>query len=349
MLHLLVLLITFNKMRILGIVFLFFFVGCQQDALWKEGDYFFFRNKGADMPIWVRGNIASKIFILHLHGGPGGSSINEAEEKVYLALEDDYAMVYWDQRGSGCSQGKAKPETINIDQFVEDLEQVIQVINQKYDKPTLFLMGHSWGGTLGTKFLIKENNQQKIQGWIEIDGAHNFKKGLELSVKWVKDYADEAIAQSKEPDYWQSALNWYQANPVINTKSLLDTHSEEYLNKANAYIYNPNNPALTYFTGGTLTSPGGNSNGDYVQEYLQVELSKGYSNEMNKITIPCLILWGKHDGIMPVELAYDAYTNLGTDSLKKQVLIFEHSAHSPNREEPVLFIQQVKQFIESYK
>ena len=85
--------------------FFILLASCQKEELWYEGDYFFLRHKGADMPIWVRGNTQSNIFILHLHGGPGGSSIDEGVEKVYLPLESDYAMVYWDQRGSGASQG----------------------------------------------------------------------------------------------------------------------------------------------------------------------------------------------------------------------------------------------------
>jgi proline iminopeptidase len=331
------------------IIFVPLFFACKKDTLWKEGDYFFLRNKGADMPVWVKGKIESNVFIIHLHGGPGGSSINEAEQKVYLELEKEYAMVYWDQRASGCSQGKVKPETVNMDQFVEDLEKLIALINNKYNNPKIFLHGHSWGGTLGTAFLIKGNNQNKVKGWIELDGAHNFKKGLESSVNWAKEYAQNAINQGIDTSFWNEALSFYDANPIINTKVLLDKHSGLYLPKANGYIFNPNNPDLNKFTGGTLTSPGGDSNGDFVQKYLESELSKGYTDQMYKIQIPSLILWGRHDGIMPFELAQDAYDNLGTSILDKSVFIFENSAHSPNREESTLFIQKMKVFIETYK
>lgn len=324
-------------------------VSCQKEELWLEGDYFFLRHKGADMPIWVRGNTQSNVFILHLHGGPGGSSIDEGVEKVYLPLESDYAMVYWDQRGSGASQGKAKAETITMEQFVEDLELVIDLINSKYNNPQIFLHGHSWGGALGAAFLGKGNNQSKVKGWIELDGAHNWKLGMELSVEWVKDKANEYIDNGSEVEYWTEVLNWYNLNPVINSIELMDKHAE-HVGKANGYIYDFDNVNLTRFSGWQLWSPSGDLNNDsFVKKYLIVELTKSYSDGLNSVTIPTLIMWGRHDGILPVELAQEAYDAVGTDSLQKHIFIFENSAHSPNREEPDLFIEEFKKFIEEYK
>ncbi|MEY3241795.1 MAG: hypothetical protein RIR11_3234 [Bacteroidota bacterium] len=338
------------KNIVLIIIFLIISLSCTKEALDKQGDYFFLRNKGADMPVWVRGNIASNVFIVHLHGGPGGSSITEAQEKAFLGLETDHAMVYWDQRASGASQGNAKPETMTMEQFVEDLNQLVTFIKDKYNNPKLFLLGHSWGGALGTAYLATSNFQDNFRGWIEMDGAHNFKKGLELSRQWAIDYANNAIANGKDVTYWQDALTWYNANPVLNTKTLLDVHSDDYLVKANGYIFDLNNANLLNFTGGSPLSPAGTTtSGNYVQQEMEEELSKGYSNVMNKIKIPALILWGKHDGIMPVPMSQDAYDNLGTETAKKSIVIFNNAAHSPNREDPDLFNSAVKDFIIKYQ
>jgi pimeloyl-ACP methyl ester carboxylesterase len=80
-----------------------------------------------------------------------------------------------------------------------------------------------------------------------------------------------------------------------------------------------------------------------------VELLKGYSDQMFKITIPTLILWGQHDGILPVDLAQDAIDHLGTPTNDKSVYIFQNSAHSPNREEPTIFNEKMRSFIEQYR
>lgn len=322
---------------------------CKKDKLWQEGDYFFLRHKGADMPVWVRGNIQSNVFIIHLHGGPGGSSVDEGVSKVYLPLEDEYAMVYWDQRASGASQGKVSEETLTMEQFVEDLSLLIDLINSKYNSPKIFLHGHSWGGALGAAFLGTGNNQEKVKGWIELDGAHNWKLGMERSVIWVKNKANQFIAANNETGYWQEALNWYSENSTINSVELMDQHAE-YVGKANGYVLDANNPNLNRFADGPLWSPSGDLNKDsFVKQKLIVELSKSYSAELTNVKIPTLILWGRHDGILPVELAQEAYDAMGTDSLQKRLFIFENSAHSPNREEPDLFIEEFRKFIEEYK
>lgn len=326
--------------------FLIFICSCS-----KEGDFYFLSNKQADMPIWIRGNTSSNIFILHLHGGPGGSSIQEAEEGPYRFLEKDYAVVYWDQRASGASQGNPTPKTISMDQMVEDVEKVIAIIRHQYKSSAkIFLLGHSWGGALGTAYLIKGNNQLNIQGWIEQDGAHNFKKGLELSRQWAIDYAKQAIASKQDEAFWQEALKWYEQHPNLGTKKVLDVHTDNYLTKANGYIKDINNPNLARFTGGGITAPSGITNsGNYIQSILESELGKEYSSKMNIITIPSLILWGRHDGILPVALAKDAYDSQGTIPSKKSIVIFESSAHSPCREEPDAFATAVLKFIATYK
>ncbi len=322
---------------------------CKTEPINKEGDFFFLRNLGADMPVWVRGKTSSNTFIIHLHGGPGGSGIDEGIEKAFYGLEADYAMVYWDQRASGNSQGKAKAESITIDQFVEDLNKLVVLIKNKYNNPKLFLMGHSWGGALGVAYLINENYQKNISGWIEIDGAHNFKKSLELSRQWVIDFAKKSIAEGKDKSYWEEALKWYETNKVLSNGNQLKSHSDNYLLKANGYIYDPNNPNLAKFSQVKTKSPSGLGTGNFVQEKLEIELSKGYSEKMGLIKIPALIINGRHDGIVPFQMADDAIKSLGTQSNKKEKVIFENSAHSPNREEPELFILTVKTFLEKYK
>ena len=71
--------------------------------------------------------------------------------------------------------------------------------------------------------------------------------------------------------------------------------------------------------------------------------------EMYKIVVPTLILWGRHDGALPVELAQEAYDNIGTNTDDKYIYIFENSAHRPTVEEPDLFVDRVKTFINKYK
>lgn len=50
------------------ILFIFLLSSCKKAGFY-EGDHFFIKNKGAEMPVTVKGNIESKKFVLFLHGG----------------------------------------------------------------------------------------------------------------------------------------------------------------------------------------------------------------------------------------------------------------------------------------
>src|SRR5690606_22333898 len=92
---------------------------------------------------------------------------------------------------------------------------------------------------------------------------------------------------------------------------------------------------------------------DYL--FSQIKASKedytgwNVSGELYKIKLPSLIIWGKHDGIIPLRLAYDCYEHYGSPIEHKQLEIFNYSAHSPLFEEPLTFAKTVAAFILAYK
>src|SRR4051812_48419185 len=97
---------------------------CGDDTFLK-GDFFYLVSKGAQMPVSVRGNKSSGVFILFVHGGPGGTAFQKIGLPAFNELEKNYATVFWDQRGSGTSQGNSDDRLLNLHQFVEDLDKVI--------------------------------------------------------------------------------------------------------------------------------------------------------------------------------------------------------------------------------
>jgi proline iminopeptidase len=328
--------------KILYIVpWIFLFIGVI--ACTRDDDFLFLRNKGADMPISIKGNKASGIFIVYLHGGPGNGTY--VWEDFFKEIEKNYAIVYWNQRAAGESQGNAKPATMTINQFVEDTHQVITLINQLYDHPRVFLMGHSWGGLLGIAYLVQHTSG--ISGWIEVDGAHNKILGAKLSKEWVMDFAERQIDAGKDVDYWQDALNWY--NTYTGPLTYTTRHYTEYLDRAHAYYYKTTHRFYT-INDFLFGRPNGFDlllNGSYSDRTLQDEIvAVDLTPMMHTITIPALICWGRHDGALPAQLAKDAYNALGTDSLQKSIVYFEESAHSPMLEETDAFNRVVINFID---
>lgn len=342
-----------KKYKQIFIVFIItlFLVNCDDQFLnneYKGGDWFYLENAGAIMPVWVRGNTSSNVFVIFLHGGPGYTSLDVSVSTAFKELHREYAFVYFDQRGSGAAQGNAKPESFTVEQFVEDLQKLVHLIRYKYNNPTLFLMGHSWGGSLGTAYLLEMSNQNYVSGWIEVNGGHNLVDGTIHSWEWVINRANEKISYGVDAAYWQNEINWYtNTAPLFKAPDPIERHGKN-VQKLNGYYHNSSNkPELIYFA--SPLSPFGFLFNSYnVIRNVNFE-TFNLSPQMHKIKTPSLVLWGRHDGILPVVMAYDAFDNLGTDNADKYLYIFEYSAHNPMFEEPEDFVANVKVFIDKYK
>lgn len=87
--------------------------------------------------------------IVFLHGGPGGGGYRSM---LRLAtLQDDYFLVFWDQRGAGLSQ-RHPPEVYTMETYLDDLLAVIDHFTPS-DTSRVILVGHSWGGQYTTAFI----------------------------------------------------------------------------------------------------------------------------------------------------------------------------------------------------
>lgn len=323
------------------------------DDTFYQGDFFYLVNKKAQMPVSVRGNTSSGVLIVFLHGGPGGTALQKIGLRAFNELEKDYGVVFWDQRASGSSQGNSALSDLNLDQFTEDLDQLIDLLQHKYHHPAIFLMGHSWGGCLGTNYLIDAKRQSKIRGWIDVDGAHDNPDGDDLSMKFVIDYAHQQIAAGIEVDFWQYVISWYAANPNFTTDQL---EHYSFVDKAHGYIYDPSlaesekfpNYSFSYLfeSPANVTASLINYN-SVIKNFIISDID--LTPLMSDIHLPSLIIWGARDGIIPFPMAQQAYDALGTAPDQKRIVTLAHSAHNGFYEEPTVFIEAVRGFVEEFR
>jgi pimeloyl-ACP methyl ester carboxylesterase len=333
-------------MRVLSLSLLFLSL---LSACGGEGDYFFVRSGEADLPVWVRGNTGSGTFLVLLHGGPGYSALREVGTPAFEALEERYAVVYWDQRASGTSQGNVDATTLTLEQFVTDTDRVMETLGLRYPSARFFLLGHSWGGQLGTAWLLDPARQAKVRGWVEVDGSHDVVEGYRLSREWMLRYSAERLAAGEETP-WREARDWYEAHPALTLETILQ-HSG-YVHRAGGYSRRAP-PTSSQSVGEQLfTSPFNR----FAHLYNNPTTAKAFdiygsslTADMGRITLPSLVLWGRHDGILPPELATQAYQALGTPEAHKSLVFFEDSAHSPHEDEPERFVSELSTFIERYR
>ncbi len=331
-------------------ILLFVLTACEKVDFY-EGDHFFVRDAGAEMPVYVKGNIASGTFILFLHGGPGGNATLPSFMPVSKELENDYAFAYWDQRGSGLSMGNPDSRTFTVEQFVDDLNLVIETIKLKYNNPRIVFYGISWGGALGSAYLSTGNYQEKVDGFICMDSGHNLLEGIPKSVIFVKNYAQQQIDKGIDVDYWTEARDWCATVPDM---TIVDNYFkyDAYLTNTNAYRYDPDQEVEGPEVGalGTMNSYLSLAlffNGQYLAKRFNI-LELNLSDDMERIKIPSLVIWGRHDGVNTIEMGFDAYNSIGgPDFTEKEMVILENSAHEGYMEEQELFIYTFRRFVNS--
>ena len=107
-------------------------------------------SKPEKMPFYIKRNENSKVFIIHLHGGPGGT----IRPWAYAgnAIHYNYNVVYLQQRGSGSATGPsyfAEESAVLLARMLNDLEVLIDTLHNIYDEEgapiKVFLSGESWG------------------------------------------------------------------------------------------------------------------------------------------------------------------------------------------------------------
>ena len=339
-----------NLAILISLTLVMFLSACEKEGFY-QGDHFFVKNAGAEMPVFVKGNIQSGTFILFLHGGPGGNASLPSFMPVSKELEHDYAFAYWDQRGSGLAMGNPDPGTFTVEQFVDDLDLVVETIKRRYQNPRIVFYGISWGGALGSAYLSTSNLQDKIDGFICMDSGHNLLEGLPKSVLFVKDYAQQQIDLGIDVAYWTAARDWCATQPDMTKKENYFKY-DGYLTNTNAYRKDPHQEVEGPEVGalGTMNSYLSLAiffNGKYLRPRFNI-LALNLSPAMARIKTPTLVIWGRHDGVNTIEMGYDAYNSIGGPGFQeKELVILENSAHEGYIEEQELFIHSFRGFVDS--
>ncbi|MEO0470273.1 MAG: alpha/beta hydrolase [Bacteroidota bacterium] len=348
-------------------------LSCQgENQLLKQGDMLFLRHKGASMPVLVRGNPQADAILLVIHGGAGGSASAHIEDFKNF-VEPEHLVAYWDQRQAGNSQGKFAKEDLTIDLMAEDMQMVIRMLRKKYGQDKkIFAFGHSWGVILGTYYLISQPNE--LDGAVFANGAHSSEHEYSARLDYVRNFAQERIDQGEQFagsiqvndltfENLPEIVSWCEANdPIENWDQLSILNAlvfavKPYVNRT--YLQTPDIPSGISSQELNFQSPynpfTANQNqlrsGQVLNNFsAQTSIQEFYDFTplMQNISLPVALYFGRYDDIIGPEVAEDYFEVIGTPEEDKELLIFDHSGHSPQFRENILFNQKVLEFIAAH-
>ncbi len=334
-------------------LFVLLMTSCQQEGENRIDDVLHIRHKGADMPAYVHGIAEKNVFLVVLHGA-GSFGLAFRDGAFTETLEEEYVIVYWDQRGQGMSQGRYDPPEDLIGLMAEDVHALVQVLRSKYGADIkLFLMGHSWGGLLGASALLDDPAKQaRFNGWICVDGALDLVRAAEARRGLMLAIAEEQISAGNNASDWEvlreevselDSLSDEDYNPMLryalHTMQLLQVSNVVPATISSEKLFRTvidNNP-ITWQVSNLFNQP---VNAAIEQEYT-------VSGRLNEIIIPTLMMFGKYDVSVPPLVGREAYKLLGSSN--KSLVIFDQSIHHPHDTEPGKFSDTLISFIEKHR
>ena len=318
-------------------------------------DLFFLENDKAIMPIRVMGNKASNTFMIFLHGGPGSNIVDARDflDSSMGPIEQEVAMVYWDQRCAGSSQGNCDRKELSFDAYLSDLDKLIVLLQDQYGSDLEFyLMTHSFGGWLATVYLSDWDGQQAIKGWINVDGAFSAPMIFEASRQMLLETGSRQIAQGNNAVEWQEIISEIEALDlaVLDDKVTLnhlgyeapqlmvdvDSINTIEVDANLATIFTSPGSQLAVLTNNLVTS---------ASPFSEQVFSLDHSSKLANIDIPVLMLWGKYDFVVPPSTINDFERLVGSSDVTR--VIFERSEHTPFATEPEEFARAVVAFLQA--
>lgn len=103
--------------------------------------------------MFIKGKNLDNPIILYLHGGMPDYFLTE---KYPTHLENNFTMVWWEQRNCGMSYNSESAKgSITIKQLVDDTIVLTKYLLKRFGKEKVFLMGHSGGTFLGVQVIDK--------------------------------------------------------------------------------------------------------------------------------------------------------------------------------------------------
>ncbi len=270
--------------------------------------------------VWYRiVGSGNKTPLLLLHGGPGAPSyyLNSLEQ-----VSVDRPVIFYDQLGAGRSDRPTDTSLWRIDRFISELESIREALGLE----ELHILGHSWGTMLAVDYMLTEPDGVRslilaspaisVRRWAE-DAERLIAKMPEELQRTIEHH--EASGTTDDPEYQSATMEYYKlflsrSDPW--SADLLETF-ENFNTELYGFMWGPSEFTAT----GTLK--------DYEREDV-----------LPNLDLPVLFTAGRYDEATPETLKH--FHNLVPNS---KIAIFENSAHMTMLDEPKLYADRIREFL----
>ncbi len=109
---------------------------------------------GVEQGMFIMSKDSTNPVLLYLHGGMPDYFLTR---KYPTGLEDNFTVIWWEQRGSGLSySADIPPETMTLEQMIADTKDLTSYLCKRFGQEKIYLMGHSGGTFIGIQVASRE-------------------------------------------------------------------------------------------------------------------------------------------------------------------------------------------------
>jgi proline iminopeptidase len=258
--------------------------------------------------------------LLLIHGGPGSRSCSGIP--TYSMLGDERPVIFYDQLGSGNSDRPWDTKLWRPSRFADEIDSLRKVLGLK----ELHILGHSWGGTVLMEYMVRQ--PKGVQSAI-------FASPLISTPVWIKD---AKLLLSQMPKHLQDTISKYERQKNYTAPSYLvatDSFYARYLVRHGRVdgdecaASGPGNDSLYNYMWGPT-------------EFNATGTLKYYdrTKDLPKLRGRVLFITGEYDEARPATMKVFSQKVKGS-----QLVVIPDSGHGMQRDQPVLYVQALREFL----
>lgn len=313
--------------------------------------------EGIEQYLQIRGEDRNNPVILWIHGGPG-FPLTYLTYYYQTALEKDYTVVCWEQRGCGRTFYRNKDNSnLTIEQLLADTDGVIDYLRERFGQEKIIIIGQSWGTVLGMEYI--NIHPEKVFAYIGVGQVINFFRGKVYAAECAMEKA-AVNGSNEDAELLENCIE--QLSGTKNIENLDIKSLEKMIITSLKYLRCSGEMSGMKQIFTAITSPemswndvkwflfASNSQNiissqsnlvDYMYFQFDVmDLSERYD-------IPICFIQGDNDWITPTNLVDNYYS--GVTAQKKEMIIINNAGHTPFLDAPEQFCEAVKTFLSECK
>ena len=286
---------------------------------------------GLDQWVMIRGENLDNPPLVILHGGPGFSD-TPFFRYCNAQLEKSFTLVYWDQRGTGKSFAPTIPRSsMTVEQFITDLDELVEAVRRRVGKRKVALFGHSWGSALGVLYAARF--PAKVSAYIGCAQIGDSAAGEAAS------YA-LALAEARRANHRKALERLramgpppYDYKSVLAERTLLQRLDGQFRIRA---LWQMGRVVLGASESSLLDLPKTIRGFRFTLEAMWPEASRlNLLDAVPALEMPVFFFLGRRDHWFPPETSVAYFEALSAPT--KRLLWFEESGHEPFVDEPAKF------------